>query len=68
MKKLLRLLTFPRLVMLVAMAAVFVMASRAPLDTDTLWHLRAGQWQVENRSLIQRDSLVAGSAGSLWRL
>ncbi|MBN1310564.1 MAG: hypothetical protein JXB30_04025 [Anaerolineae bacterium] len=55
MKRLLRLLTFPRLVVFLALAAVFVMAARAPLDTDTLWHLRAGQWQVEHRSLLQRD-------------
>jgi hypothetical protein len=65
-KKLLQLLTFPRLVMLLTLAAVFVMASRAPLDTDTLWHLRAGQWQVEHHALLQVDYFSHTRLGQPW--
>lgn len=41
--------------MVMALVAVFAIAARAPLDTDTWWHLRAGQWQVDYRVLLQRD-------------
>ncbi|MBN1430140.1 MAG: hypothetical protein JXB07_17355 [Anaerolineae bacterium] len=66
MKKLLSLLTFSRLVSFVTLAAVFVMAARVPLDTDSLWHLRAGQWQVEHRALLQTDYFSHTRIGQPW--
>lgn len=62
----LRALTLGRFVVLFTFIAVFVMAVRAPLDTDTLWHLRAGEWQVQNQSLLRVDLFSHTRAGEAW--
>lgn len=59
-------LNFPRLVMLITLLAVFAMAARVSVDTDTWWHLRAGQWIVENRSIPQVDPFSYTRAGESW--
>jgi hypothetical protein len=59
-------LTLPRLLAVIATLAVFAMAFRAPVDTDTYWHLRAGQWQVENHAILQVDVFSHTRAGSAW--
>ena len=66
MNRFLRSLTLARLLTLVAFIAVFAMAFRTPLDTDTLWHLRAGQWQVEHRALLRTDLFSHTRAGEPW--
>lgn len=66
MTRLLRFLTLPRLVMALALIAVFAIAARAPLDTDTWWHLRAGQWQGEYRVLLQRDYFTYTRFNEPW--
>jgi hypothetical protein len=46
--------------------AVFVIALRAPLDTDTFWHLRAGEWQVQHRSLLRVDLFSHTRTNEAW--
>jgi hypothetical protein len=56
-----------RLVMLITFLAVFAMAARISVDTDTWWHLRAGQWILEHRSIPQVDSFSYTRAGEPWQ-
>lgn len=44
-------LTLPRLIACITFMAVFAMSARISMDADTWWHLRAGQWIVENRAI-----------------
>lgn len=66
MMRFLRLLTLDRLLAVLTVAAVFAMAARAPLDTDTLWHLRAGEWQIEHRALLRTDLFSWSRVGEAW--
>ena len=66
MSKALRWLTLSRLLVIVTFVAVFVMAMRTPLDTDTLWHLRAGEWQVQHRALLRIDIFSHTRQGQAW--
>lgn len=59
-------LTLSRLVMAVALLGVFAMAARVSMDTDTWWHLRAGQWMVANRSLPWVDHFSYTRLGEAW--
>jgi hypothetical protein len=45
---------------------VFAMAFRTPLDADTYWHLRAGQWEVEHRAVLASDMFSFTRAGQPW--
>ncbi len=56
-----------RLVMLITFLAVFAMSARISVDTDTWWHLRAGKWIVENRSVPQVDNFSYTRAGQPWQ-
>ena len=66
MSKALRWLTLSKLLVIVTFVAVFVMAMRTPLDTDTLWHLRAGEWQVQHRALLRIDIFSHTRQGQAW--
>jgi len=48
-------LTFKRLVILILFLAIFAMAARISVDSDTWWHLRAGQWILEHGRLPDTD-------------
>ncbi len=48
-------LTFKRLVILILFLAIFAMAARISVDSDTWWHLRAGQWILEQGRLPETD-------------
>lgn len=61
-------LTLPRLVTALTCIAIFAMAARVSLDTDTWWHLRTGQWIVENRAIPQVDVFSHTRAGEAWRI
>lgn len=61
-------LTLPRLVTALTFIAIFGMAARVSLDTDTWWHLRTGQWIVENRAIPQVDVFSHTRAGEAWRI
>lgn len=59
-------LTFERLVSAITFLAVFAMAARISVDTDTWWHLRTGQWMLEQRSLPYSDPFSYTRAGEAW--
>lgn len=56
-----------RLVTLIVFLAVFAMAARVSVDTDTWWHLRAGQWIVEHRTVPQVDPFSYTRQGEAWQ-
>jgi len=53
--------------MLVTFMAVFAMAARVSVDSDTWWHLRTGQWILENRSIPQADPFSYTRLGESWQ-
>jgi hypothetical protein len=59
-------LSTQRLVTWITFLAVFAMAARISVDTDTWWHLRAGQWIVENRQVPREDVFSYTRAGEAW--
>ncbi len=48
-------LTIERTMILILFMLLFALATRIPLDTDTWWHLRAGEYMVENQTIIAGD-------------
>lgn len=60
-------LKLSRLIFLVTLLGIFSMATHFAIDSDTWWHLRAGQWMVENRKLIEVDSFSYTSVGAPWQ-
>lgn len=56
-----------KLVIWITFLAIFAMAARISVDTDTWWHLRAGQWIVENRSVPQTDPFSHTRYGETWQ-
>ncbi len=56
-----------KLVMVITFLAVFAMAARVSVDTDTWWHLRTGQWIIENRSIPQTDPFSYTRLGESWQ-
>lgn len=59
-------LDFNRLVTAITFIALFAMAIRYPADSDTWWHLRAGQAMLESGSLLTTDSFSHTRAGWPW--
>lgn len=55
-----------RLVVAILFVALFAMAVRAPADTDTWWHLRAGRETVESGHILQVDLFSHPRYGSPW--
>jgi hypothetical protein len=47
--------------------AIFAMAARISVDTDTWWHLRAGEWILENRAVPQTDPFSYTRGGAPWQ-
>ena len=56
-----------RVIVLVVFLGIFAMATHVSIDSDTWWHLRAGQWMVENRQVIQEDVFSYSSFGKPWQ-
>jgi len=56
-----------KLVISITFLAIFVMAARVTMDSDSWWHLRAGQWIVENRQVPQSDPFSYTRAGQSWQ-
>ena len=42
------------------------MAARVSMDTDTWWHLRAGQWILDNRQIPHVDPFSHTREGASW--
>ncbi|MBI4770455.1 MAG: hypothetical protein HY784_08620, partial [Chloroflexi bacterium] len=59
-------LTLPRLVTAILFIGVFAMATRASVDSDTWWHLRAGAWMVEHRQILTHDEFSNTRYGQAW--
>jgi hypothetical protein len=59
-------MSFRRLVPLVAILAVFTMALRFSIGSDTYWHLRAGDWMLSEGSLLRADPFSLTRLGSEW--
>jgi hypothetical protein len=57
---------FRSLVLLVVVVGVAAMAVRPSFDTDTWWHLRAGQWIVENRQVPTADPFSSTMRDHPW--
>jgi hypothetical protein len=60
-------LKISRLLTLIAFLAILAMATHMAIDEDTWWHLRSGQWMVENHSPITTDPFSYTRAGEAWR-
>ena len=56
-----------RLVSVITFLAIFAMAARITMDTDTWWHLRAGQWILDHRSVPRVDHFSYTRLGSPWQ-
>ncbi|HEX2620568.1 MAG TPA: hypothetical protein VHL11_10480 [Phototrophicaceae bacterium] len=56
-------LTIERTSIIILFLLLFALATRIPLDTDTWWHLRAGQWMVEHGQIISGDPFSHTAAG-----
>lgn len=59
-------LTLNRLVTAIVFISLFTMALRYPADSDTWWHLRAGQTIFQSKSLLTTDIFSHTQAGSAW--
>lgn len=55
-----------RLITLITFLAIFAMAARISVDTDTWWHLRAGAWMVEHGKILQQDVFSYTRFGERW--
>lgn len=56
-----------KLIYIITILAVFAMAARFSIDTDTWWHLRAGQWIWENKTIPRTDPFSYTKYGSAWQ-
>lgn len=56
-----------RVIVLVTFFGILAMSSHVSIDSDTWWHLRSGQWIVENQQLIREDIFSYTSAGNSWQ-
>jgi len=55
-----------QLVKWITFLAVFAMAMRVSVDTDTWWHLRAGGWMWEQKQILQVDQFSYTREGVDW--
>ena len=60
------ILSFKQLVFWITIVAVFAMAARISVDTDTWWHLRTGKWIVENQAVPHTDPFSHTRFGEPW--
>jgi len=58
--------SFRRLVVGLTFLAVFTMAVRVSVDTDTWWHLRAGAWMTEQGQILRTDPFSLTRQGEPW--
>lgn len=59
-KTVLRLATFT------AIALIFILLTRTPIDADLWWHLRAGQVMVEQKQILLNDIFSYTRPGAEW--
>lgn len=56
-----------RVTVLVVFLGILAMATHVSIDSDTWWHLRAGQWMLENQQIIREDVFSYTSLGKPWQ-
>ncbi len=61
-----RRLTLPRLAVALVFLGLLAMATRAAVDTDTWWHLRAGTWMLEHGQVLTHDEFSLTRLGQPW--
>jgi hypothetical protein len=66
MKRLLQRFTVGRLVTAILFVAIFAMAVRQPVDTDTWWHLLAGRVTLERGQILRTDYFSHTRYGAPW--
>jgi hypothetical protein len=59
-------LTIQRLMAAVLFILLFAMAVRIPTDTDTWWHIRSGEYMVENQEILRSDPFSSTRYGEDW--
>src|SRR5687767_2616448 len=62
----LRALTTQRLMAVILFILLFAMAVRIPLDTDTWWHLRTGEYILQSRTVPLTDPFSHTKGGQPW--
>ena len=55
-----------KLAVWITFLAIFAMGARISMDTDTWWHLRAGQWIIEHHQPLRVDEFSYTRAGAPW--
>ena len=55
-----------RLAIAILFLGLFAMAVRISMGADTWWHLRAGQWMVDNGALLSVDVFSYPLVGTQW--
>ena len=66
MNKLYRSLTIQRLTVAILFIMIFAMAVRVPTDTDTWWHIRSGEYIVEEGKIPTTDPFSHTRLGEDW--
>ncbi|MFC1960174.1 hypothetical protein ACFLYO_05650 [Chloroflexota bacterium] len=61
-----RQLTMQRLTAAILFILLFAMATRPPVDTDTWWHLRSGEHQITNLTVVKSDLFSHTKVGTPW--
>ncbi|MEJ2757063.1 MAG: hypothetical protein P8046_01150 [Anaerolineales bacterium] len=56
-----------RVLIAVTFMGILAMATHVSIDSDTWWHLRAGQYMVENQKLMTADVFSYTSYGKEWQ-
>lgn len=59
-------MSFRRLVLALIIIAIFTMAMRIAIDSDTWWHLRAGSWIMENKDILRTDPFSLTRFNEPW--
>ncbi|NDJ85957.1 MAG: hypothetical protein GYB66_08735 [Chloroflexi bacterium] len=59
-------LTIERLAEWLLFILLFAMAVRVPLDTDTWWHLRSGEYMLEEGEILTEDVFSYTRRGESW--
>jgi hypothetical protein len=60
-----RQLTIERAAVIILFALLFALAARVPIDTDSWWHIRSGQYTLTN-GMIYTDPFSFTKAGQPW--
>jgi hypothetical protein len=60
-----RQLTIERAATIILFALLFALAARIPIDTDTWWHIRSGQYTL-SQGMIYTDPFSFTKAGEPW--